>query len=283
MFCKNCGSEVLNGDRFCGNCGQPTSNAVNETTFIPNNLKHSVFIKLLKNYFIKPVSFFSELKGEDLVKTSVALLLGLPIISGILNILYNSALLNSLFGMIRKLPDVLANVGIITRQQAADAAKEMLMSDQILDFKNKINAMVDNKEIFLTGFAHVLIMIIVTAIILAILNAIMLKNKMQLTDILFVSTSSYIPLVVSMAVASLATFISIIFGGFIMISGYILSFITLYSGIRQLSDEKNDKVFTLMIVLFILTSVILSILIIQELQSSMLTIANGFNSIKHFL
>lgn len=157
------------------------------------------------------------------------------------------------------------------------------MSNQMLDIKNKINAMIDNKEIFLTGFGNVLVMIIVTAIILAILNSIILKNKIQFTDILFISISSYIPLVLSMALGTLATLISIIFGAFVIISGYILSFITLYSGIRQISNEKNDKVFTLMAILFLVISAVLSILIVQEIQSSIMTIVNNFNSIKQFL
>lgn len=45
----------------------------------------------------------------------------------------------------------------------------MLMSNQMADVKSKINAMIDNKEIFLTGFGHLIIMMIATAIILAIL------------------------------------------------------------------------------------------------------------------
>lgn len=283
MFCKNCGNEILNGDRFCGNCGQSVDGAKTEKVIISSTLKDSVMIRLLKIYFVKPVSFFTELQGEDLVKTSVALFFGLSIINGLLNILYNSALINSVFGMIKKLPDILANFGIISRQEATQATTEMLMSNQMLDIKNKINAMIDNKEIFLTGFGNVLVMIIVTAIILAILNSIILKNKIQFTDILFISTSSYIPLVLSMALGALATLISIIFGAFVIISGYILSFITLYSGIRQISNEKNDKVFTLMAILFLVISAILSILIVQEIQSSIMTVANSFNSIKQFL
>lgn len=254
-----------------------------EKVIISSKLNDSVLMKLLKIYFVKPVSFFTELQGEDLVKTSVALFFGLSIINGLFNIIYSSALINSLFGMIRKVPDMLADVGILSKQEAAQATKEMLMSNQMADVKSKINAMIDNKEIFLTGFGHLIIMMIATAIILAILNATILKNKIQLTDVFFISTSSYIPLVISIALGSLATLISIVFGAFVITSGYILSFITLYSGIRQISDEKNDKVFTLMAILFLVISAVLSILVVQEIQSSIMTIVNNVNSIKQFL
>ena len=120
MFCKNCGSEMLDGDKFCGVCGQDQSGSVgNSTGFVsPTKVNDSVLIKLFKNYFIKPVSFFSELKGEDLVKTSVALFLGLPIIYGLLNMLYTSAMINSLFSMLKNLPNILANAKIISEQEA---------------------------------------------------------------------------------------------------------------------------------------------------------------------
>lgn len=283
MFCKNCGSEMLDGDKFCGVCGQDQSgNVGNSNGFIPpNKVKDSSLIKLLKNYFIKPLSFFSELKGEDLVKTSVALFLGLPIIYGLLNMLYTSAVINSAFSMLKKLPNILASAKIISEKEALNASQQLIMSSEVLEAKSKINALIDNKEIFLSGASVVLVIIVVTAIILAILNAIILKNKIKPIDIIFISTVSYIPLVLSMVVASLATLISILFGLLILASGYILSFITLYSGIRQISDEQNDKIFTLMTILFIAISAILSIYIVNRVESSLLETMNIFNNFKN--
>lgn len=282
MFCKNCGSEILNGDKFCGICGceQTGNSGMSRGTLTQVKVMDTGLIKLFKNYFIKPVSFFSELKGEDLLKSSIALLLGLPIIQGLLNILYTSALINSIFSMIKKLPEILAGAKIISQQEALKASQELMMSSQMLDAKSKINAFIDNKEIFVNGASQVFVIIILTAIILAILNAIILKNKIKLADILFISTASYIPLVISMALASIATFISIIFGLLILISGYILSFITLYSGIKQISEEKSDKIFMIMTILFILCSALLSIFIMKQIESSLMSTMNIFDSFK---
>ena len=284
MFCKNCGNEMLDGDKFCGGCGQQQSGSVgNSTGFVPPTImKDSGLIKLFKNYFIKPLSFFSELKGEDLVKTSVALFLGLPIIYGLLNMLYTSALINSAFSMLKKLPNILVDAKIISEKEALQAGKELMMSSQVLQAKSNINALIDNKDIFLNGAVQVLVITVVTAIILAILNAIILKNKIKPIDIIFISTASYIPLVLSMALASIATLISIIFGLLILASGYILSFITLYSGIKQISDEKNDKIFILMTILFISISAILSICVLKRIESSLSETMNIFNNLKNF-
>lgn len=284
MFCKNCGSEILDGDKFCGICGQHQSEYIgNSTGFVSTNkMNESILIKLFKNYFINPLSFFSELKGEDLVKTSVTLFLGLPIIYGLLNMLYASAIINSLFSMLKGLPNILAKANIISEQEALSASKELLMSNEVLQAKSNINAMIDNKDIFLSGAIQVLLIMIATTVILSILNVIILKNKIKPVDIIFISTASYIPLVLSMVLTSISTLISIIFGLFILSSGYILSFITLYSGIRQMSEEKNDKIFILMTILFVAVSAVLSIFILTRIESSLLETINIFNNLKNF-
>ncbi|SFC51881.1 zinc-ribbon domain-containing protein [Clostridium uliginosum] len=283
MFCKNCGNKIIEGDAFCGNCGTPSGHKETSVSFTPPKVKDSVLMKLLKMYFVKPVSFFSDIKDKDLVKTSVALFLGLPIIYGILNMLYNSAVINYIFNTVKKLPDILVKAGIISGQDAISAKKELLMSNKMFEFKSKFDNMIDNKDVFLSGAGQLLVIIIVTGIVLALLNAVILKNKIKPIDILFISTVSYIPLVLAITLASIATLINIIFGLLILFSGYILSFITLYNGIKQFSDEKNDKVFILMAILFVLISAILSICIVNELEHSMASIINNFNSIEHLL
>lgn len=282
MFCKNCGNVISDGDRFCGTCGhqQSGSSGMSRETFTPVKVMDTGLIKLFKSYFINPVSFFGKLKGEDLLKSSIVLFLGLPIIYGLLNILYTSALINSIFSMIKKVPEILVSAKIISQQDALKMSQELMMSSQVSDAKNKINALIDNKDIFLNGFSQVMVIIVLTAIILAILNAIILKNKIKPVDILFISTASYIPLVISMAATSIATLVNIIFGLLILISGYILSFITLYSGINQMSEEKNDKVFAIMTISFIFGSIILSVIIMKQIESSLISSLNILDSFK---
>lgn len=283
MFCKNCGNQLIEGDKFCGNCGQNIDNPVSQTVENSIKLNNSVFFELLKQYFTKPLSFFNELKDKDLVKSSVILLIGLPIINGLLSILYNSAVVSSIFGLFKKLPNILAEAGMITKGEAIKGQAELFTSNQFINFKDKVENLIDNKEIFLSGAAQILIIIVLTGIILGILNAIILKGKIKAADIFFISTVSYIPLILSMILAIIATFISIIFGVTILLSGYILSFITLYSGIRQLSNESNDKIFIFMIILFILMSAVLSICIVLRIDSSIMSIMNTFNTMKGFL
>lgn len=284
MFCKNCGSEISNGDRFCGTCGQPQfeSGSIPRGTFTQGRVMDTGLVKLIKNYFIKPVSFFSELKGENSLKTSISLFIGLPIIYGLLNIIYTSALVNSFFSMLKKLPEVLANAKIVPQQEAARLSQELAMSNELLEAKSRINSMIDNKDVFLHSFIQLLVIIILSAIILAILNAVMLKNKIKHEDILFLAVSSYIPLVIAAAITSIATLVSITFGLLILFSGYILSFITLYSGIKQISEEKNDKVFVIMIIFFVVCSALLSIFIVKQIESSLVSTMQLLDPVKKF-
>lgn len=277
MFCKNCGNKMDDQQVFCGNCGQPVVENQENTSPKANNF---AIMKLIKIYFAKPITFFSELNDEDSTKASIVLVIVLPIIYGLLNILYKSSLINSIINKFKGLPDVLSGIGIITPKEAVQAKQEMIVSSGFLDMKNKIYALFDNKDIFLNGVIQVIGIVVLTGIILAILNAIMLKNKLSNKHICLLATAAYIPLVLSLGVSIIATFISIIFGAFIILFGYILSFITLYSGIIQLSEEKKDNIFILMAILFLVVSAIASIVIVKQFESSITSVSNIYKLIQ---
>ena len=62
--------------------------------------------------------------------------------------LYASALINSVFSMLKKSPNILVDANIITQKEALKAGQELMMSSQVLQAKSNINALVDNKDIF---------------------------------------------------------------------------------------------------------------------------------------
>lgn len=289
MFCKNCGSLIKEGDAFCGNCGRPVNSHSNEDVNKTNVHTHEYVlgdlnvIDSIKTYFNSPLSFFAKMKNTDLIKKAIVLIIGLPIISGLFNILYNSALLNSLFNGVKNLPDILVKSGFIDSSQASVYKNSIVMSDEFYTFKNRITTLIDNKDIFISGFTQVIAIIIATIIVVELINAVFLKNKIEQKEILFISSASYIPLVISIALAALVALLSILFSFLIIISGYILSFITLYSGLKEYSNESDDKIFMLMTFLFILVSGILSFVIMKEFENSLVSIAKVFQSIEDFL
>lgn len=293
MFCKKCGKEMKEGDMFCGECGERVvesrdnsqqNNSYKVEQSVPSfNVNNIQILKLIKIYLFKPLSFFSEFKNEETIKTSISLILGLPFLYGIINIIYSSAIVSSFFSGIKKIPDILANANIISFQEAIQAKTQLAMSTEFLTFRSQIENMIDNKKIFLNGFLQIFLIIIVTIIILEMLNILMLKSKIKAIDILFISSASYIPVLLALIVASLASLISILLGVFIIIFGYVLSFITLYSGIKQFSDEKNDKIFAVMTITFVIVSIIGTIIITKSFEDSLLTIKNFFTSLKRFI
>ncbi|WP_293978922.1 zinc ribbon domain-containing protein [uncultured Clostridium sp.] len=289
MFCKNCGSPIKDGDVFCGNCGQPVDSSANSGINRGSSKRHAdvsgsiSFFECIKTYFNSPLSFFTKMRNTDLIKKSIALIIGLPIMSGLLNILYNSAVLNSLFNAVKNLPDLLVKSGFIDSSVATTYKSGIVMSDEFYTFKNRITTLIDNKDIFVGGFVQVISIIIATIVAVELINTVFLKKKIEQREIVFISSASYIPLVISIALAALVSLLSILFGLLIVISGYILSFITLYSGLKQYSSESSDKIFMLMSFLFILVSAILSFVIMKEFENSLVSIAKAFQSVKNFL
>lgn len=281
MFCKNCGNQIIEGDKFCGACGQPVDNPGGNSIRIKSEIGGEV-VNSIKTYFTKPLSFFSEFKEKDVLRPSIVLLVVLPIIYGVFNILYTSAVINSIVNMIGKLPQLLSKTGMLSKAEATLAQASLMQSSEVTASKSMLHSLISNKDIFIKGVIQLLIIIILTGVVLLILNAVVLKNKIKKEDVLFIVTASYIPMVLSVAAASLVTLISISFGLFILASGYILSFITLYSGIRQLSEETNDKTFMLMIFLFLIISALLSICVTKYIEASFVQIKGIMDPIKDF-
>ncbi|GKU23229.1 YIP1 family protein [Clostridium folliculivorans] len=282
MFCKNCGNQIIEGDKFCGACGQPVDNPSGNSIRIKSEIGGEI-VNSIKTYFTKPLSFFSEFKEKDVLRPSIVLLVVLPIIYGVFNILYTSAVINSIVNMIGKLPQLLSKTGMLSKAEATLAQASLMQSSEVTASKSMLHSLISNKDIFIKGVIQLLLIIILTGVVLLILNAVVLKNKIKKEDVLFIVTASYIPMVLSVAAASLVTLISISFGLFILASGYILSFITLYSGIRQLSEETNDKTFMLMIFLFLIISALLSICVTKYIEASFVQIKGIMDPIKDFL
>ena len=285
MFCRNCGSVVSENDAFCTNCGTPAQGGNSQNQKVGQvSIGDSAIVKLFKNYFKKPLTFFNEVKEEDSVKLSVIMIIAFPIIYGILKILYFSVLINTIIKSISKLPSLLAEFGIISKSDLVLAQKYFLSNDYI-SAKNNIDTMisniVDKKDIFFSGMLSFLAIVVTTGIILFILNAVMYKNKMNYKNTIFVSISSFFPLVIALLLASIVTSVSIIAGFFIMISGFILSCITLYSGVKQTSEESETKIFYSMGIYYIILSILFTIVINNRLDGFSLSIVKALQSIKN--
>lgn len=294
MFCKSCGNEIKEGDQFCGECGFSVNGSNNNASNRENTYKVEVnipafnfngcrILDLAKMYFLKPLSFFSEFKNCDNVKTSIAMALVLPIFYGLICIMYTGCIISSLFSGVKKLPDILAKAGIIGFDEVMQAKAQLAASSDLIALKSQIRSMISNTDLFFTGFLYLFGIIVVTTIILILINTVILKVKIKASDIFFISSVSYVPLVLSVVLASLASFISITLGIIIAISGYILSFITMYSGIRQFTDEENDRIFAVMSILFLLISIILSITVTKRIESSLSDIMSYFKTLEGIL
>jgi len=290
MFCRNCGIELKENHLFCGNCGAKSSAAESgtyetaETSHSQKNnegrpennsydfgIAKNASIKFIKTYLSKPASFFEEAKTheKDLIKISSIILAFSSILYGIINIFYTQVIINSTVSFIKNLPNLLSKLGIISQFEASTAMLNKSYSDEITQYKNYLQNLVDNKTIFINSVIFLVVLVSVTTLVIFILNKTALKDKLEFSHIFFLSTTSYIPLVLAALVSIIASFLSVFFGCFIVLLGYILSFITLYNGILEFSEESKDRTFVLLAVIFTLISAILSIILIKYIESSL--------------
>ena len=188
MFCRNCGCKIEEGDAFCSNCGSKvvTNAEKNTEDRISVPLTQLPIVTFLCNYIKKPLSYFEKCHNEDTIKISIPLLIILPILYGFINMLYNACIIKAVIGTIKDLPELFAKMGLISTQDLVRAKNELFMSDSWFTIEDKFNNLIDKKDIFLSGFMNLLIIMIVTIVLIAILNALILKNKLNARDILLI-------------------------------------------------------------------------------------------------
>lgn len=287
MFCSNCGNKLEGGDEFCSNCGYKVSSRNTSVSsskmidFDSENIKKTIssysLVKILKKYFINPLSFIKDFKGKELTRPVIELLISLSIINGFLNIFYTSTFIRKVFNVIKKLPNILVKSGVISPNEYLNDFYTGNIEKELTVIRTTIENYIDYKSIFFSGVARLLIMIVLTGIILLVVNAILLKGKNKIIDLFFLSCITYMPFVIASLLGTLATYISMLFGWLIIISGIILSFITLFNGLKEISEETEDKVFITVAVTFIIFAIIASIFVATYVPSN---ISDFINKIK---
>lgn len=266
MFCKVCGKEIKEGDAFCTSCGAKISDdsslnvaqksttnekydyeVQNEGEYIQShrNFKETMFGKIVINYFKDPFQVFSIMKNEDTTSTSIGILIGTIILYGIFSMLYFITFLKNIvdifFRAINSLSDNLKNILNI------DISDYYNYSEEISSLKNGINAYLttrgDNFNYFIKSALSIGILILITFVIIEICNSIILKNRITHKNILFISAIGFTPLLMSTIVNNILIYISFFATIILAIFGFIMSLITIFIGILQVSNKKDDKIY----------------------------------------
>ena len=266
MFCKVCGKEIKEGDAFCTSCGakisddsslnitqKPTDNeeydyeAQNEDEYVQahRSFKETMLGKTVINYFKHPFQVFSIMKNEDTASTSIGILVGTIILYGIFSMLYFITFLKNIvdifFRAINSLSNSLKNILNI------DISDYYNYSEEISNLKNGINTYLttrgDNFSYFIRSALSIGILILITFVIIEICNSIILKNRITHKNILFISAIGFTPLLISTIVNNILIYISFFATIILAIFGFIMSLITIFIGMLQVSNKKDDKIY----------------------------------------
>lgn len=293
MFCINCGKEVKDEDAFCGYCGQPTNggnegidsnlsgnlnnNNVNGSMNTTVNNFNKVVSentfkigKILKIYFKNPLKFFEEFKGQDLLKESVIMLIVLAIFNGIINLIERSAIISSIMRSVNNMANVFT-AGTSSYNARGD----------VNGMQTVLNTIIDRGQIFLFGILYAAIFIGATTLIILILNATIFKNKMLIKDIFFISTMSYIPVVLGMVVGAIITYLSFGLGIVFIVVGYLAGAITLFNGIKKYSEENENKVFVIMLIYFAVILIISFFVVQYQTKETVLNVIQNIGKSKN--
>lgn len=270
MFCKVCGKEIKEGDAFCTSCGAKLSDDSKLNTFSEKpetstnyedyenddeieeeyvqphrTFKETMFGKTIINYFKHPLQVFSIMKNEDTTSTSIGILVGTIVLYGIFSMLYFITFLKNIVDIffigINSLSDNLKNILNIDISDYYD------YSEEISSLKNGINTYLttrgDNFSYFIKSALSIGILILITFVIIEICNAIILKNRISHKNILFISAIGFVPLLISTIVNNILIYISFFATVIIAIFGFIMSLTTIFTGILQVSNKKDDKIY----------------------------------------
>lgn len=231
----------------------------------------TVFGKLVSNYFKKPLSIFSLMKEEDTLKTSIGLLIGMPILYGFFHMLYFISffkkLINNLAYYISNiLNDLSTGLGNILGLKYT-ASDFFDISDGIAKVKEKVQTYVSLNmkcsDYFFKGILVMFLLILITFVVIEICNTVILKNSISQKNVIFIVTVGFVPLIMALILNNVVIYISFIATLCIFAFGLIMSLITIFSGIIQLNSESRDRVYLTMcinnIVLFIAMPFIIKI------------------------
>lgn len=286
MFCINCGKEINDNDAFCQFCGQSTDIGTNkDVSNMSRNIDSGNFNKyahkntikmggILKSYFKRPITFFEEFKGQNLLKESIIMVVILALLNGIVNLIESSAIVTSLMKSLNKISSLVG------------AASSYNTYGQINSIQTVLDTLIDKGQLFFFGIVYAAIFIGATTLIVLILNATILKNKISFKDIFFISTMSYLPVIIGMLVGSVITYLSIGIGILFVLVGYLAGAITLFNGIKKYSEENENKVLFIMLIYFAI--ILITMLFVIQYQTkefvlkiiqTIYTSRNPFNSL----
>lgn len=297
MFCQNCGKEVKENDTFCGFCGAKitkSSETINKESVQEEhkNVQHrsfseTMFGKIVTNYFKHPISTFSTMKNEETMKTSIGFLIGMPILYGLFNMLYFISffrtIVDNLLHFIGSLSSSIQNMLGISYSES----DYFEFADDISKMKSTIQTYISTRmetaDFFLKGMLVMFLIILATFIVIEICNITILKNNISHKNIMLIATMGFVPLLLALVLNNILIYISFTFTLIIFAFGFVMSLVTIFGGILQLSNNNKDRAYYVAFINNLVLVIVAPFLMNFALSSVFATITSFFKSLSKFL
>jgi hypothetical protein len=297
-FCSKCGSEILEGVDFCGNCGarlaeenidlqQNIQHTISQkplltvpsinTNNISNHLKENLAITW--NMLIKPVSTIKNLVHTLDQKSTVILAVIFALIQGILSLWKLQSIISSFDKTIASFVTKLsASMGSIMGQSLGGSLNPSSSGD-LLGLTKVYNGVKQLIKIpYGKAFLHgiILYLIVVGILFLGIFIAAKLLSKTPANTLNIgkVTILATIPAIGGEFLNIIFSYFSSSLGIFVLLLGLLVSFTTLIMNIKEAVNIEDDKI------VYVL-SLIFSIVIVCSLFAVWKFILSDVNSIKN--
>lgn len=278
LKCRNCGSDLEQGDLFCPNCGakqtvesQNNFNQEVATLLNQNQIKASFDFEGLKNIvvsmFFKPIDAAKEYVERVNKETAFVFALILCLIQGLLGIWKAAQIMSNINKAIIGFFNNLANILILFGENVSQSDIA-----EINGLINKVKQFIEVPygKIFFQNFITIFILIVSIFVITYILTNIFSNSKKDVLTIFKISTIIFLPVTYLQVLSIILSYLSFYAGVVAFLFGIIMAIIVLNELVNCYLLENKNKVTYITSVAILIGLIVFSICFSKFTRSNVL-------------
>lgn len=247
-FCTKCGAKLEENSKFCANCGKPVNKDENEESSCEFKIDYMEIIKVFEKMIISPISSIRRLPKEISKTSTVAISVLIPILVGLMSIVFNKV-------MVMSFKRFFSDLITLGNSSISDNIRRIPTDDTGIEiFKNFISS----------GLLFMLFLGVIFLIFYISKYMSKVKEDINLRELWNVILFCSIPMLCGYLIGLIVVSLSFISFVMIMLIGTFLSVITLYEGVNSFSSKLNRNIY------YFAFSLTISLLIMQKILVDML-------------
>lgn len=290
-YCRNCGSEVNEGNVFCTNCGMAQvseSGAENKRTGNPNGLRQANFsglgdiaIKMLT----RPVSGAKQFAETSEKNSVIAVTLLMLVIQGLLGVWKVNQVASMLEGTVTKIFNQF--VGIVNLISPGEMSPNEVSTGiaEITGAINKVKSLLNIPygKIFIQNVVMFSVAVAVMFAVISLLIAVMNQKKSSSFTVFKASLIAFTPIIYFEFFSIMVSYLSFYLGIFVFYIGIVISIACLSMVLKEQFYIEDSFVTFIVALAFVLSYVSLLICFQKFIITDITDIVSSFRDIAKIL